>query len=103
MKQSFMITRAALGDLREIAKYTLSTWGKEQEAAYIRGLFTFFERIARNDTPNRDLSALVPECFSCKISHHLVVFRWLDDGRPEIIRILHEKMDIPQRLLDVKR
>ena len=102
MKQPFRITPAALKDLRGISNYTFKTWGKEQEVAYIRGLFTFFERIARNDTQNRDLSALVPECFSCKISHHLVVFRWLDDGRPEIIRILHEKMDIPQRLLDLK-
>jgi toxin ParE1/3/4 len=103
MKQSFRFTRAALNDLRDIAKYTFKTWGKEQEAAYIKGLFAFFESIARNETQNRDISILVPDCFSCKISHHLIVFHWLDDGRPEIIRILHEKMDIPQRLLDVKR
>ncbi|MDD2499325.1 MAG: type II toxin-antitoxin system RelE/ParE family toxin [Geobacter sp.] len=100
MNQPFKITRAALSDLRDISNYTFKTWGKEQEAAYIKGLFTFFERIARNDTQNRDLSMIVPVCFSCKISHHLIIFRWLDDGRPEIIRILHEKMDIPNRLLN---
>lgn len=103
MKQPFSITQAALRDLREIAIYTRKTWGKEQEAAYIKGLFSFFERVARKETQTRNLSSLVPGCFACNVSHHLIVFRWLDDGRPEIIRILHEKMDIPQRLLDVKR
>jgi len=102
VKQPFRITRAALSDLREISNYTFKTWGKEQEAAYIKGLFKYFEKIARNDTQNRDLSALVSGCFSSKISHHLIIFHWLDDGRPEIIRILHEKMDIPNRLLDLK-
>lgn len=103
MMQAFKITRAALSDLREIAHYTFKTWGKEQETVYIKGLFSFFEQIARHDTQNRDLSVIVPGCFSCKINHHLVVFRWLDDGRPEIIRILHEKMDVPKRLLEVTR
>lgn len=92
-----------MNDLREIANYTFKTWGKEQEAAYIKGLFYYFEKIARNDTHNREFSAIVPGCFSTRISHHLVIFQWLDDGRPEIIRILHEKMDIPNRLLELKR
>lgn len=101
MKQPFKITRAALHDLRGISDYTFKNWGREQEATYIKGLFEVFGRIEKDDPRNRSLAAIVPGCFSCKVSHHLIVFHWLDDGRPEIVRVLHERMDIPKRLLEL--
>jgi toxin ParE1/3/4 len=99
MKPSFIIKKAALADLHEIADYTRKTWGGEQEAVYMKGLFACFERIARHETSNRDLSGITAGCFTHKISHHLIVFHWLHDGRPEIIRVLHEKMDISVHLV----
>lgn len=47
MKQSFKITQAALNDLREISNYTFKTWGREQEAAYIKGLFAFLKKLLK--------------------------------------------------------
>jgi toxin ParE1/3/4 len=99
MSMSFTIKKAALADLREIALYTRKTWGKEQESIYMKGLFACFEKIAAQQTQNRDLSHIIPGCLIYKISHHLIVFRWLEDRRPEIIRVLHEKMDISLRLV----
>lgn len=99
MKSLFMIKKAALADLRDIASYTRKTWGNEQEAVYMKGIFSCFERIANHQTYNRDLSSIVSDCLMHKISHHLIVFRWLDDGRPEIIRVLHEKMDVSCQLV----
>jgi toxin ParE1/3/4 len=96
----FTIKKAALADLREIALYTRKTWGHEQEQVYMKGLFACFEQIAGRQTQNRDWSHLAAECLMYKISHHLIVFRWLPDGRPEIIRILHEKMDISLHFAD---
>jgi len=100
VKPSYKIKKAALADLREIAVYTRKTWGKEQEAVYMKGIFTCFERIAKRQTHNRDLSSIIPECVMHKISHHLIIFRWLEDGRPEIIRVLHEKMDVSRQLVN---
>ena len=94
----YKIKKAALSDLREISIYTRKTWGKEQEIVYIKGIFACFDRIAKGQTHNRDLSGVMPECLLHKISHHLIVFRWLEDGRPEIIRVLHEKMDVSCQL-----
>lgn len=99
MKPPFRIKKAALDDLREIANYTRKTWGEEQEVVYMKGIFACFERIAKRQTHNRDLSGIMPECVMHKISHHLIVFRWLEDGRPEIIRVLHEKMDVSCQLV----
>jgi len=99
MNIPFKIKKAALNDLREISFYTRKTWGKEQEYVYMKGIFACFEKIANHQTHNRNFSHIVPDCLIHKISHHLVVFRWLEDGRPEILRVLHEKMDISLTLV----
>ena len=99
MNMPFKIKKAALNDLREISIYTRKTWGKEQEDVYMKGIFACFEKIAKHQTHNRNLSHIEPDCLIYKISHHLVVFRWLEDGRPEILRVLHEKMDISLTLV----
>ena len=98
MKLPYAFKDVALADLREIATYTRKTWGKEQEAIYIKGLFDCFERIATLETVNIDYSHIKSGCFKFKISHHLIIFQWLKDGRPEIIRVLHESMDVPSQI-----
>lgn len=95
----FVIRRAALADLKEITRYTRKSWGRDQERVYIIGIFDCFEKIDSKETFNVDSSYIKEECFKCKINHHLVFFRWLADGRPEIIRILHEDMDIQLQLV----
>ncbi|OGU17624.1 MAG: hypothetical protein A2076_09070 [Geobacteraceae bacterium GWC2_53_11] len=96
---NYVIKKAALTDLKEIARYTRKTWGRDQEKVYIKGIFDCFEKIVTRETFNVDFSHIKDGCFKCKINHHLVFFRWLDDGRPEIIRVLHEEMDIPMQLV----
>jgi len=95
----YRIRKAALADLADIARYTRKTWGREQEAAYLKGLFDCFGKIARRETHNRDLSNIMPGCIMHQVSHHLIIFRWLEDGRPEIIRVLHEKMNVPLQMV----
>lgn len=99
MTHSFKIRKAALADLGDIARYTRKTWGREQEAVYMKGLFNCFEKIAGREAQTRDISNLMPDCMLYQISHHLIIFRWLEDGRPEIIRVLHERMNVSLQLL----
>lgn len=99
MKQTYLIKRAALADLKDIARYTRKNWGRSQEKVYIKCLFDCFDRIVTRETFNVDFSHIKAGCFKCKVNHHLVFFQWLKAGRPEIIRILHEEMDIQIQLV----
>lgn len=103
MKLPYALHRLALHDLRDIALYTRREWGKNQESLYMGGLFEFFEKIAVRDTPvpPRDLSDIKPGCFLSQIAHHLVIFRWLPDGRLEILRILHERMNVNAHVIEI--
>jgi toxin ParE1/3/4 len=95
----YRIRKAALTDLIDIARYTRKTWSREQEAVYTKGLFDCFEKIARGETHNRDLSGIMTDCIMHQVGHHLIIFRWLEDGRPEIIRVLHERMNVSLQLV----
>ena len=47
MKQTYLIKRAALTDLKDIARYTRKNWGRDQEKVYIKGMFDCFDKIAK--------------------------------------------------------
>lgn len=99
---NYVIKRSALTDLKDIARYTRKTWGREQEQIYIQCIFDAFEKIATRDAFTVECSHIKAGCLKCKVNHHLIFFQWLTDGRPEIIRILHEEMDIPMQLAITK-
>jgi len=99
MKQTYLIKSSAKTDLKDIARHTRKQWGRNQELIYIKCIFDCFEKITRHETFNADFSHIKAGCFKCKVNHHLVFFHWLEDGRPEIIRVLHEEMDIPMQLV----
>lgn len=91
---------AARRRLVEIWDYTDDNWGPEQADCYIEGLFAELDRIARR----RDRWKPVQEhgfegVYFAKYRHQFIFFRDLD-GRLGVITVLHESMDIPNRLLD---
>jgi toxin ParE1/3/4 len=97
----YQFKRPALADLREISLYTRREWNEEQEAIYMKGLFNCFDKIAARQTVNRDISTMSPGCLLYQVAHHLVIFRWLPDGRPEILRILHERMNVSMHVFEM--
>ena len=48
MKRSFRITPRAAQDLRNIARYTLQTWGRKQRDTYLRAIDRRFSWLAEN-------------------------------------------------------
>jgi toxin ParE1/3/4 len=97
----YKIRRPALADLRDISLYTRREWNEEQEAIHMRGLFQCFEKIAARETVIRDISGLSPGCLLYHVAHHLIIFHWLPDGRPEILRILHERMNVSMHVIEI--
>ena len=76
----YVIKRAALADLKDIARYTRKSWGRNQEHVYSKGIFDCFEKIASRETFNLDFSSIKEGCFKCKVSHHVVSFDGLQMG-----------------------
>lgn len=87
---------AAAADLDAIWDYTLSEWGADQADRYTDDIRDLCESLARGDKRGRDVE--VREGYlKHPIGKHFIFFRATDAGI-EVIRILHQRMDVGRNL-----
>jgi len=94
----FVLTRAAKEDLKSIARYTADTWGREQRNRYLALLDTSMHDLADNPRLGRDCSEIRTGYRRYRVGKHVLFYRQLDPDRIEIVRVLHERMDVETRL-----
>ncbi len=90
------LTPAARSDMRAIWRYSVKNWGIDQADKYVR-------QIERDLTAAAEGSPLVQRFdnfWRIKSGRHLCFFTKLENGGLEIIRILHERMDVEGQLSD---
>ena len=96
---SFRLTERAKTDLRSIGRYTQATWGREQRNSYLTRLDTCFHLLAREPHRGRACDDIRPGYRKYHVGQHLIFYRESPEGL-EIIRILHDRMDIETHLAD---
>ena len=88
------LTRKARADLADIWTYTANQWGIDQAERYILQIENELTGASNGTGLVRQLEGF----WRIKSGHHVCVFRRLSDGEIEVIRILHERMDIGRHL-----
>ncbi|KZY38055.1 hypothetical protein A3731_41045 [Roseovarius sp. HI0049] len=96
--QSYDLTLAAEEDLRGIWRYTYETWGFDQAETYLDRIEACCEAVGDRDALSKTLEGLPDGVRIHRCEHHHIV--WLDEFRPVIISILHDRMDFMRRLKD---
>ena len=92
-------TTKALEDLVSIWDYTVSTWSERQAEVYYDKLMGSCEKIALNPKIiGRRYKQIAEGLFGFKVDKHVIFYRIVSNDNVEIIRILHENMDLPDRL-----
>ena len=94
----FKLTNKAVTDLNGIWKYTAEKWSEKQADRYYRELIESCKWIADNPTLGKNYEGITPNLFGFKENKHIIFFRTLGKGLFEITRILHERMDLKNRL-----
>ena len=90
---SYRITPKAASDLKNIARYTLKKWGKQQRDAYLRSLDQRFAWLAQN--PRLGVHRPdIQEGYYCFPQGVHLVFYLCREGGIDIIGIPHQNMDI---------
>jgi len=95
----FQLTARAKADLRSIGRYTQATWGREQRNTYLARLDASFHLLAREPQRGRACDDIRPGYRKYHVGRHLIFYRQ-SPGGIEIIRILHDRMDIEAHLDD---
>ena len=90
---------AALDDLDQIHDATREMWGLAQAEHYLSQLRAAVERVVQHPRSGRVYDVVATEYRAVRSGRHLIFYR-LDFDTVVVVRILHDRMEIPSRLSD---
>ena len=93
----YRISEAAINDLEGIWEYTLLNWSKEQADRYHNLIMNEIEFIAKNISSGKPMNHIKDGYLVSYVKSHMIFFM-RKEGVVEIIRILHQKMDVESNL-----
>ncbi len=97
-KNKYRISKQAITDLNNIWSYTFKKWSKEQADKYYNLIIDKIEFIADNFMVGKSVDLPRKNYRMTKIKSHLIFYKKRDNEVVEIIRILHQRMNIKRRL-----
>ncbi|MEM6896664.1 MAG: type II toxin-antitoxin system RelE/ParE family toxin [Pseudomonadota bacterium] len=92
-----LFTPAARGDLDTIWRYTAEIWGVDQADSYIRAITTTCEGVAQGTRPSQSADHIRAGYRKVASGRHVIFFRQ-PGAALEVVRILHQRMDITDQL-----
>lgn len=93
------VSKAATDDLEGIWLYTLEHWSAEQADRYVSMILETFDHILRDPRAGKDFGHVRSGYYGVKAGSHLIFYRVNEgDHAVEIIRVLHGRMDLENRL-----
>jgi len=94
----YKLTHKAVDDLTHIWSYTMNKWSERQADKYYYLLFESIKEIA--DTPDlgKKFSVVTENLLGYRAGRHIIFYRKIGEDEIEIIRILHEQMDLKNRV-----
>ncbi len=94
----YIISEKALEDLNNIWSYTAENWSLEQADRYYNLIMDEIEYVAENFETMKDFGSVRTDYRYSKVKSHLVFCKKDENAVIEVVRILHEKMDIKNRI-----
>lgn len=94
----YVLTPRARRDLGEIWDYSAERWGAAQADRYVRLIATECAALASGRSVGRSAEAIRPGYLRRAVGSHLLFYRTRKRGGIEIVRILHQRMDVERHL-----
>ncbi len=93
-----ILRQKAIDDLSGIWKYTAEMWSEKQADKYHNMIKIACKNIANNLVVGRVYNNIDSKLLGYKTGKHIIFYRYFSENEIEVIRILHERMDIESRL-----
>ncbi len=92
-------TKKAIIDLNSIWEYAFNKWSERQADKYYKELILCCEKLAKNPELGKHYFGENPKIIGFHKNKHIIFYAVIGSDI-EVIRILHERMDILNRLTD---
>jgi len=96
---TYILSEKALEDINAIWIYTAENWSVEQADRYYNVIFDEIEYSVQNYDMARDFGKIRTSYKCVKVKSHLIFFK-KTNNEIEVVRVLHERMNIENRLED---
>ncbi|WP_312324501.1 type II toxin-antitoxin system RelE/ParE family toxin [Soonwooa sp.] len=95
----YKISKQAEVDLENIWLYTFEEWSQEQADYYYDLIMDEIEYISENPKSGKDYNEVRKGYFRSRVKSHFIFYRIkLKEEKIEIIRILHQQMDVDSHI-----
>jgi toxin ParE1/3/4 len=91
---SFYLTRKAKADLQSISRYTVTKWGISQRNNYLTQIDRSFHDLSEASDLGRPCDYIRKGYRKYQVGKHLIFYRNVGSDEIEIVRVLHERMDV---------
>jgi len=95
---SYHFTKKASEDLAKIWNYTVDTWSENQADHYFQMLLDSCKDISDGRVYGKQYDGIYPGLLGIKAGKHIIFYRITNQDVVEIVRILHERMDLGKRI-----
>ena len=96
----YQLTTKAVDDLSMIWNYTIDKWSEYQADKYYFMLLENCNEVAGHPDSGKDYSLVTENLLGFRAGQHIIFYRKNEENQVEITRILHEQMDLKDKILE---
>ncbi len=94
----YFLSNKAVDDLSKIWDYTYEVWSENQADKYYYELLQDCQELSENQNLGRNYIEIDIGIYGYKSGQHIIFYRKLNELEIEIVRFLHSRMDLKNRI-----
>ncbi len=95
-----ILRQQAIDDLNDIWDYTFEKWSEKQADRYYATIKHACNRIGENLDVGKKYDGISKNLLGLKSGKHIIFYQPISEDKIQVIRILHERMDLKNRLTE---
>ena len=95
-----ILRQEAIDDLNDIWNYTFEEWSEMQADKYYAMLKFACMQIGENPELGKEYNGINSNLLGLRTGKHIIFYQVVTENEIEVIRILHERMDLKDRIDD---
>ena len=95
-----ILRQKAIDDLNDIWDYTFDKWSAKQADKYYATIKLACNGIGQDPDVGKEYYGINKNLLGLKSGKHIIFYKSISEDKIEVIRILHERMDLKKRITE---